>query len=241
MGTNKEPSAEQSAPQIEEDMELSPEQNSPVDQDPHQPEDGKLLNTYKWHTGAKTETAAQGAIERLEKGASNKWNKMQSWRKALSEDAGEKCSTATRGAESPSKPDKPATSRKNPFRRALSEPPGSLLSSVLNSSSGSSSAQASGTTVQDTTQRGKIRKYLQTVSQKFKRQRLQSTLVAEHGKSFILNAKCSKNIRLKLKPLRDMKVFVELLERHLLLDSVDALSKPCKGLYMQMPLNGAKE
>jgi len=189
MGTNKEPCVEQSEPQIEENMELSSEQNSPVDQDPRQPEDGKLLNTYKWHTGAKTETPAQGAIERLEKGASNKWNKMQSWRKALSEDAGEKSSTAARGAESPSKLDKPATSRKNPFRRALSEPPGSLLSSVLSSSStsGSSNAQASGTTLQDTTQKGKIRKYLQTVSQKFKRPRLQSTQIAEHGKSFIFN------------------------------------------------------
>lgn len=201
MGTNKDPSAEQSAPQIEEDMDVSPEQNSPVDQDPQQPEDGKLLNTYKWHTGAKPETVAQGPIERLEKGASNKWNKMQSWRKALSEDAGEKCSTATRGSESPSKPDKPATSRKNPFRRALSEPPGSLLSSVLSSSSasGSSSTQASGSTVQDTTQRGKIRKYLQTVSQKFKRQRLQSTAIVEHGKSVTFNAKCST--KHKLKPL----------------------------------------
>ncbi|XP_067230211.1 RAS protein activator like-3 isoform X1 [Chanodichthys erythropterus] len=210
MGTNKEASAEQSEPQIEEDMELSPEQNSPVDQDPQQQEDGKLLNTYKWHTGAKTETAAQGAIEKLEKGASNKWNKMQSWRKALSEDAGEKCSTAPRGAESPSKADKPATSRKNPFRRALSEPPGSLLSSVLNSSSasGSSSAQASGTTVQDTTQRGKIRKYLQTVSQKFKRQRLQSTLVAEHDKE-----KCEPEnvaqepVRLSWAPPQDVPVW----------------------------------
>ncbi|XP_059427582.1 RAS protein activator like-3 isoform X1 [Carassius carassius] len=184
MGTNKDQSAEQSAPQIEEDMDLSPEQNSPVDQDPQQPEDGKLLNTYKWHTGAKPETAAQGTIERLEKGASNKWNKMQNWRKALSEDAGEKCSTAPQRSESPSKPDKPVTSRKNPFRRALSEPPGSLLSSVLSSSSasGSSSTQASGSTVQDTTQRGKIRKYLQTVSQKFKRQRLQSAAIAEHEK-----------------------------------------------------------
>lgn len=191
MGTNKDPSAEQSASQTEEDMELSPNQNSPVDQDPRQPEDGKLLNTYKWLTGAKNETVTQGTIERLEKGASNKWNKMQSWRKALSEDTGEKYSTATRGSESPSKPDKPATSRKNPFRRALSEPPGSLLSSVLSSSSasGSSSTQVSGSTVQDTTQKGKIRKYLQTVSQKFKRQRLHSTAIADHGKSFIFNAK----------------------------------------------------
>lgn len=200
MGTNKDLGAEQSAPQIEEDMDLSPEQNSPVDQDPRQPEDGKLLNTYKWHTGAKPETVAQGPIERIEKGASNKWNKMQSWRKALSEEAGEKCSTATRGSESPSKPDKPAISRKNPFRRALSEPPGSFLSSALSSSStsGSSSAQASGSTVQDTTQRGKIRKYLQTVSQKFKRQRLQSAAFVEHGKSFIFNARCSTKHKLKL-------------------------------------------
>lgn len=188
MGTNKDLGAEQSAPEIEEDMDISPEQNSPVDQDPRQPEDGKLLNTYKWHTGANSETVAQGPIERIEKGASNKWNKMQSWRKALSEDGGGKCSTATRGSESPSKSDKPAISRKNPFRRALSEPPGSLLSSALSSSSasGSSSAQASGSTVQDTMQKGKIRKYLQTVSQKFKRQRLQSAAIVEHDKE-----KCS--------------------------------------------------
>lgn len=178
MGTNKESNAEQAgaASQIEEDMELVPEQNSPVDQEPRQTEDGKLLNTYKWHTGAKAETVAQGAIERLEKGASNKWNKMQSWRKALSEDPGEKSSTANRGGESPSKPDKPTTSRKNPFRRALSEPPGSLLAS---SAPASSSAQATGSTVQDTTQRGKIRKYLQTVSQRFKKPRLQSTVTEQ--------------------------------------------------------------
>ncbi|XP_050968587.1 disabled homolog 2-interacting protein isoform X2 [Labeo rohita] len=209
MGTNKDPSAEQSASQIEEDMDLSPEQNSPVDQDPRQPEDGKLLNTYKWHTGAKNDTAAQGTIERLEKGASNKWNKMQSWRKALSEDAGEKCSTATRGnSESPSKPEKPATSRKNPFRRALSEPPGSLLSSVLSpsSASGSSSAQASGSTVQDTTQRGKIRKYLQTVSQKFKRQRLQGATIVEHEKRDPENA-VQESVRLSWAPQQDVPVW----------------------------------
>ncbi|XP_067315148.1 disabled homolog 2-interacting protein isoform X2 [Pseudorasbora parva] len=208
MGTNKEPSAEQSASQIEEDMELSSEQNSPVDQDPKQPEDGKLLNTYKWHTGAKTESLPQGAIERLEKGASNKWNKMQSWRKALSEDAGEKYSTAARGAESPSKPEKPATSRKNPFRRALSEPPGSILSSVLSSSSasGSSSAQASGTTLQDTTQRGKLRKYLQTVSQKFKRPRLASNLIAEHEKERSENV-AQETVRLSWAPPQDVPVW----------------------------------
>lgn len=161
-------------------MDQTPEQNSPVDQESPQAEDGKLLNTYKWHTGAKTETQAQGTIERLEKGASNKWSKMQSWRKALSEDTGEKMST--RVGESPTKP---ATSRKNPFHRALSAPPGSLLSSVLSSSSasGSSNAQASGSSVQDTSQKGKIRKYLQTVSQKFKRPRLHSSSIVEQGKN----------------------------------------------------------
>lgn len=99
MGTNKDLGAEQSAPEIEEDMDISPEQNSPVDQDPRQPEDGKLLNTYKWHTGANSETVAQGPIERIEKGASNKWNKMQSWRKALSEDGGESARLQLEGAK----------------------------------------------------------------------------------------------------------------------------------------------
>ncbi|XP_051996781.1 RAS protein activator like-3-like isoform X1 [Xyrauchen texanus] len=203
MGTNKEPSAEQPTSQIEEEVEQSPEQNSPVEEEPRQPEDGTLLNTYKWHTGAKTEAVGQGTIERLEKGASNKWSKMQSWRKALSEDAGEKCSTAPRGADSPSKPDKPTTSRKNPFRRALSEPPGSLLSSVLSSSS------ASGSSVQDTTQKGKIRKYLQTVSQKFKRPRLQSTTIVDHedkGKCESENA-VQEPVRLTWAPQQDVSVW----------------------------------
>lgn len=205
MGTNKEPSIEQSTPEIEEEMDQTPEQNSPVDQESQQPEDGKLLNTYKWHTGAKTETAGQGTLERLEKGASNKWSKMQSWRKALSEDAGEKMST--RGGESPTKP---ATSRKNPFHRALSAPPGSLLSSVLSSSSasGSSNAQALGSSVQDTSQKGKIRKYLQTVSQKFKRPRIQSSSIVEQDKE-----KCeSENVvqepvRLSWAPQQDVPVW----------------------------------
>ncbi|TRY92874.1 hypothetical protein DNTS_029150 [Danionella cerebrum] len=155
--------------EIEDDMELAPEQNGPVGPDPQRPEVGKVLNTYKWHTRA--EMGAHGTFERLEKGATKNWNKMQSWRKALSEDAGEKSSNPTRACESPSKSEKQP--RKNPFRRALSEPPGSLFSSLAPGTSGS---QASGSSVQDSTQRGKIRKYLQTVSQKFKRPRLQSNL-----------------------------------------------------------------
>lgn len=184
MGTNKDPSIEQSTPEIEEEMDQTPEQNSPVDQESPQPEDGKLLNNYKWHTGAKTETTGQGTLEKLEKGASNKWSKMQSWRKALSEDGGGKMST--RGGESPTKQEKPAP-RKNPFHRALSAPAGSLLSSVLSSSStsGPANTQASGSGVQDTSQKGKIRKYLQTVSQKFKKPRLHSSSFVEQGKSLI--------------------------------------------------------
>lgn len=200
MGTNKEPSAEQSTPEIEEEMDQTPEQNSPAAEEPQQ-----LLNTYKWHTGAKTETPGHGTIERLEKGASTKWNKMQNWRKALSEDTGEKSSTRG-GGESPAKSEKPVTSRKNPFRRALSEPAGSLLSSVLSpsSASGSSNAQASGSGSQDMSHRGKIRKYLQTVSQKLKRPRLQSTSVAEQDKGEPENQEV---VRLSWAPQQDVPVW----------------------------------
>lgn len=169
-------------------MSQSSQRNCPADSAGETPEDGSNpLNTYKWHTGAKSEAGGQGTLERLEKGAANKWSKMQNWRKALSEDSGEKSSSSTaKAGENPSKAEKPASSRKNPFRRALSEPPGALLSSVLSqstSASGTSSAEAPG----DTAQKGKLRKYLQQVSQKLKRQRLQrnSSPITENGEKHL--------------------------------------------------------
>ncbi|XP_072539350.1 RAS protein activator like-3 [Salminus brasiliensis] len=175
MGTNKESEIEETSPQLEEEEAGQRlQRNCPAESEAEQAEDGNNpLNTYKWHTGAKSEAGGQGTFERLEKGAANKWTKMQNWRKALSEDPGEKSSAgAAKGGESPSKAEKPASSRKNPFRRALSEPPGALLSSVLSpatSASGAAGAEASG----ETAQKGKLRKYLHQVSQKLKRPRLQ--------------------------------------------------------------------
>ncbi|XP_030638580.1 LOW QUALITY PROTEIN: RAS protein activator like-3 [Chanos chanos] len=180
------------------------------------------LNTYKWHTGAKHANdgakgkgEGQGTVERLEKGSSTKWSKMQSWRKALSEDAGDRASAAGKKAENAPKQDKHATSRKNPFRRALSEPPGSLLSSVLSPSSSSSSSQpnaeASGSNTQDTAQKGKLRKYLDTVSQKFKRPRLQSrnsTPIIEHDPGKLeVESEATGTVRLSWAPPQDVPVW----------------------------------
>ncbi|XP_054636092.1 ras/Rap GTPase-activating protein SynGAP isoform X2 [Dunckerocampus dactyliophorus] len=49
------------------------------------------LNTYKWQTGSKGslhEVVEDGTTEKIQKG--NKWSKMQTWRKALSEDPEDK-------------------------------------------------------------------------------------------------------------------------------------------------------
>ncbi|XP_036398822.1 RAS protein activator like-3 isoform X1 [Megalops cyprinoides] len=184
MGTNKEGDFEQASQKTQEEVG-SFEKDLPADHQQDLPEDSDLLNTYKWHTGAKQhsdgvkgEGGAVTASERAEKSTPTKWSKMQSWRKALSEDAGEKSSTRAEG----SKQEKPASGRKNPFRRALSEPPGSLLSTSLAPTSSTPSPSVSptdplGSASQENQQRGGgalFRKYLRTVSQKFKKPRLQS-------------------------------------------------------------------
>lgn len=156
------------------------------------------LNTYKWHTGSKGtldgvkgeveggNTSATSTIEKAEKSSTGKWNKMQNWRKALSEDPGDKSSSMGKSGDA-SKPEKGAGARKNPFRRALSEPPGSLFAALSSSSNSANSAQASPSTAtaeasgispMDTPQKGGggaiFRRYLKTMSQKLKRPRLQS-------------------------------------------------------------------
>ncbi|KAI4888227.1 hypothetical protein NFI96_027247 [Prochilodus magdalenae] len=205
MVTNKEPEIEQTSPQLEE--EAAAQRNCPAESEAEQPEDGNNpLSTYKWHTGAKSEAGSQGTFERLEKGAANKWSKMQNWRKALSEDCAEKPSTSTapaKAGESPTKPEKPASSRKNPFRRALSEPPGALLSSVLSPST-SASGEASG----EPAQKGKLRKYLHQVSQKLKRPRLQPRNNAEHDASCAeVPPAASEPTRLSWSPPQDVPVW----------------------------------
>ncbi|KAM3623469.1 uncharacterized protein V6R79_011632 [Siganus canaliculatus] len=184
-----------------ENQQLPKEQGSPEreKESPVEPPQGETsettdpLNTYKWHTGSKgtSEDAKEGeagtasatsTIDRIQKASANKWSKMQNWRKALSEDPGDKNSAGGKGGEG-TKSDKGA--RKNPFRRALSEPPGSLLSALTPSSSSSgtahaasSSAEASGVSSTEPSQKGGggtlFKKYLRSVSQKLKRPRLQS-------------------------------------------------------------------
>ncbi|XP_061574778.1 RAS protein activator like-3 [Cololabis saira] len=161
------------------------------------------LNTYKWHTGSKGAlnelkdgeggtAASTSTIDKIQKASTNKWSKMQNWRKALSEDPGEKNSAvAVKGGER-TKPDKWAgVTRKSPFRRAYSEPPGSLFSAVPPSSSPTSptqaaasspaagaAAEAPGGASTDPSQKGGggalFKKYLWNVTQKLKKPRLQS-------------------------------------------------------------------
>lgn len=190
MGTEEkdlEPAAQQPP---KEQGSPGKEKDSPVEgQTPETPDP---LNTYKWHTGSKgaldevkedgegAAASATSTLDRIQKASTNKWSKMQNWRKALSEDPGH----GGKGGEG-AKPEKGP--RKNPFRRALSEPPGSLFTALSPSStsspqphaaSASAAAESSGVTSPDPAQRAGggalLKKYLRTVSQKLKRPRLQS-------------------------------------------------------------------
>ncbi|KAG7259156.1 hypothetical protein CRUP_010329, partial [Coryphaenoides rupestris] len=121
--------------------------------------------------------------------ATTRWSKIQNWRKALSEDLGDRpSSSSSSAAASPGKsgpgvkPEKAPGVRKNPFRRALSEPTGSLFAALTSSSSGHhanpSTATSDAAPPADASQRGGggalLRKCLKTVSQKLKRPRLPS-------------------------------------------------------------------
>lgn len=185
------PSTEQGTPEKEKDSPAEPPQTSVEATD--------ALNTYKWHTGSKgtlnelkeqegAPAASTSTIDKIQKVSTNKWSKMQNWRKALSEDPGDKNSSTGKSGEG-AKPEKGAGgTRKNPFRRALSEPPGSLLAALTPSSSSASSAhaastssaaaEASGGSSADPSQKGGggalFKKYLWNVTQKLKRPRLQS-------------------------------------------------------------------
>ncbi|XP_031654860.1 RAS protein activator like-3 isoform X1 [Oncorhynchus kisutch] len=234
MGTNQEAESEPEAKQIaEETGPTEEEKETPAEhpQDAPPPEDVDPLNTYKWHTGAKAATldgmrgdggvTASTTIEKVEKTSTTRWsNKMQNWRKALSEDPGERASTVGRGGETPRLEKNPA-SRKNPFRRAQSEPPGSLFTTQSPSSSAQAtsgpgaSAEAPEPSLADTPQKGGggalFRKYIRTVSQKLKRPRLlgrnsTQTLIQDAGGSGLAAASLEL-ARLSWAPPQDVPVW----------------------------------
>ncbi|KAG2470930.1 ras GTPase-activating protein nGAP isoform X1 [Polypterus senegalus] len=175
---------------VENDMQNSETSNSPIKipmGSSVSSEDDSPLKTYKWHTGMKQaieglRSEGSAGDKEAHKGAS-KWSKMSNWRKAFSEEAaaGEHVS-AKRLKDSPKKVDdlhgvkttadeKPP--RKSPFRRALSEPPGSMrmaLTKVNEQPVGATEEQQSPTerSNQKTTV---LRKYLRSVSQRFKKPR----------------------------------------------------------------------
>lgn len=187
-----------SEPVLKEPGSPEKEKESPVEAPQGQtPETSDPLNTYKWHTGSKgtldevkegeeAPASSTSTIDRIQKASTNKWNKMQNWRKALSEDPGDKNPSSGKSGEA-AKPEKSTGgNRKNPFRRALSEPPGSLFAARAPSSSAASTtaaasssaaAEASGSST-DPAQKGGggmlFKKYLRTVSQKLKRPKVQS-------------------------------------------------------------------
>lgn len=198
MGT-EEKDSESAGQQISKEQQGSPEKEkeSPVEH-PQASETTDPLNTYKWHTGSKgtlNEQREEGdgaapsstsTIDRIQKASSNKWSKMQNWRKALSEDPGDKNSTAGKSGEGPKAEKGAGVTRKNPFRRAMSEPPGSLFAALTPSSSSAQAAsssssaalEASGVSSNDPSPKGGggaiFKKYLWNVTQKLKRPKLQS-------------------------------------------------------------------
>lgn len=185
MGTEEnqlEPAAQQPPKEPEEKDE------SPTC-DPSEP-----LNTYRWHTGSRggldqvrEESSPTSTLGRLQKASSNKWSKMQTWRKALSEEHPDKSPSSGKGGEGA----RTKGTRKNPFRRALSEPLGARLATLAPSPSsappapaadpaGTSGVSSSAAAAADPPQRGGgggmlLRKYLRTVSQKLKLQSRWST------------------------------------------------------------------
>lgn len=179
-----------------EDIELEPAAPQPPREQEKEGESptcdsSRPLNTYKWHTGSgggldqgRAEASPTSTLSKIQKASSNKWSKMQNWRKALSEEQPDKSPSSGRSAEG----GRAGAARKSPFRRALSEPLGSRLATLTSSSSpapaaaADAAADAAGPSgappSTDASQRGSggmlFKKYLRTVSQKLKRPRLLS-------------------------------------------------------------------
>ncbi|XP_035993003.1 RAS protein activator like-3 isoform X1 [Fundulus heteroclitus] len=197
MGTEEKDSEPAAQPPSTENGSPEKEKDSPVEH-PQTSETTDPLNTYKWHTGSKgtlnepreegdgAAASSASTIDKIQKASSNKWSKMQNWRKALSEDPGDKNSTGGKSGDGARAEKGAGGTRKNPFRRALSEPPGSLFAALTPSSSSASSAQAASSSSSAAAEAsaassndpspkgGGIKKYLWNVTQKLKRPRLQS-------------------------------------------------------------------
>ncbi|XP_061736631.1 disabled homolog 2-interacting protein isoform X1 [Nerophis ophidion] len=148
--------------------EGSPERERTEHLEEEAPQSTVLLSTYKWQTGSKGslhELLEDGTCSPEKSQRGNKWNKKQTWRKALSED-------------SEDKETKMNSARKNPFRRAFSMPTTSFFSTLTQSScspGGASEADCDSST--DLQQEGggaRFKKYWRSVSQKLKRPRLHS-------------------------------------------------------------------
>lgn len=181
------------APQQLPKEQGSPEQENESPGEPPASDSMDPLKTYKWHTGSRgalnevkeeiEAASSTSTINKTPKASTNKWSKMQNWRKALSEDPGDKNASSGKGGEGAKVDKGSGGTRKNPFRRALSEPPGSLFAALSPSSNSTQTSQtpdaaeASGVSSTDPSQRGGggmlFKKYLRTVSQKLKRPRLQ--------------------------------------------------------------------
>ncbi|KAM9792742.1 RAS protein activator like-3 [Neosynchiropus ocellatus] len=192
---NEEKDAETEAEQPQKEQG-SPAEEYLQDQEPTDP-----LNTYQWHTGSKgvldegkedAGASSTSTLERIQKASATKWSKMQSWRKAVSEEH-----SSGKGGEGNKSEKGTNGTRKNPFRRALSEPPGSLFASLSSARAFSNSNHAgafseapdgAGVVPSETPQsRGGgaiFRRCLRTVSQKLRKSRLQSRssgISPDHG------------------------------------------------------------
>ncbi|MGH0173071.1 UNVERIFIED_CONTAM: hypothetical protein FKN15_064367 [Acipenser sinensis] len=146
-------------------------------------DDNTLLKTYKWHTGTKPGIEGLKAEGVSGEKGGTKWGKMQTWRKALSEDSGSDSATKRNknfsATAPPSKAEDPAGGhekppRKSPFRRALSEPPGSMMA-VMSPSKEQQRSPEGQSPSEGPQQKGAVfRKYLRSVSQRFRKPRTQN-------------------------------------------------------------------
>ncbi|XP_023262641.1 RAS protein activator like-3-like isoform X1 [Seriola lalandi dorsalis] len=235
MGTEEidsEPPAQQ-APKEQRSPEK--EKESSVEPPPGQTsETTDPLNTYKWHTGSKgtlnevkeeggSAASSASTINKIQKASTHKWNKMHNWRKALSEETADK--NPGKGGEGAKLDKGTGGARKNPFRRALSEPPGSLFATSTSASSAAGSAnaasssaaeEASGVSSTDPSQRGGggalLKKYMRVVSQKFKRPKLQSrsstpTLLSDVGEAEVASAVPTELPRLQWAPPQEVPLW----------------------------------
>lgn len=206
MGT-KENEAEHAAQQAQKEQGTPETEMESTVEHPQESESTDTLKTYTWHSGSKGTgdegkegggtAASTSTVNKIQKASTSKWSKMQTWRKSHSEDPGDR-NACGKGGEANKMDKGTGGARKNPFRRALSEPPGSLFATL--SSGGSANAahaaaasvapEASAVSCPDTQRGGGgalIKKYFRTVSQKLKRPRLQS----RHSANTLLPGKVS--------------------------------------------------